>query len=85
MMTTFAAALGALPLVFGHGYGNELRRPLALSVVGGLVVSQALTLYTTPVVYLYLDRMRHWRNARWRRIGSRGRGRGSLPQDAPAE
>ena len=88
MMTTFAAALGALPLVFGHGYGNELRRPLGLSVVGGLVVSQALTLYTTPVVYLYLDRMRHWWNARWRRTGSQGRGsagRGSSPQDAPAE
>ena len=77
MMTTFAAALGALPLVFGHGYGNELRRPLGLSVVGGLVVSQALTLYTTPIVYLYLDRMRHWWN-------SRRRGRG-LPQGAPAE
>ena len=80
MMTSFAAALGALPLVFGHGYGNELRRPLGLSVVGGLVVSQALTLYTTPVVYLYLDRMRHWWNARrWRRGGRRPL------QDAPAE
>ena len=94
MMTTFAAALGALPLVFGHGYGNELRRPLGLSVVGGLVVSQALTLYTTPVVYLYLDRMRHWWNALWARRsagrpgsrpGSHPGGRGSLPQDAPAE
>ena len=83
MMTTFAAALGALPLVFGHGYGNELRRPLGLSVVGGLVVSQALTLYTTPVVYLYLDRMRHWWNARWQR--RRRAGRSPLPQDAPAE
>ncbi|WP_428391563.1 efflux RND transporter permease subunit [Lichenicoccus sp.] len=77
IMTTFAAALGALPLVFGHGYGNELRRPLGLSVVGGLVVSQALTLYTTPIVYLYLDRMRHWWNTR--------RQRRSLPQGAPAE
>ncbi len=83
MMTTFAAALGALPLVFGHGYGNELRRPLGLSVVGGLIVSQALTLYTTPVVYLYLDRMRHWWNARWQR--NRPVGRSPLPQDAPAE
>jgi multidrug efflux pump len=82
MMTTFAAALGALPLVFGHGYGNELRRPLGLSVVGGLIVSQALTLYTTPVVYLYLDRMRHWWNARWRRDTGRPT---KLPQDAPAE
>nr|WP_321986396.1 efflux RND transporter permease subunit [uncultured Lichenicoccus sp.] len=79
MMTSFAAALGALPLVFGHGYGNELRRPLGLSVVGGLVVSQALTLYTTPVVYLYLDRMRHWWARRWRR-GTR-----RPLQDAPAE
>ena len=77
MMTTFAAALGALPLVFGHGYGNELRRPLGLSVVGGLIVSQALTLYTTPIVYLYLDRMRHWWNTRRRRRG--------LLQGAPAE
>ena len=92
MMTTFAAALGALPLVFGHGYGNELRRPLGLSVVGGLVVSQALTLYTTPVVYLYLDRMRHWWNARWRRRHPSGgrqghgtQGLGTAPQDAPAE
>ncbi|MCQ8241039.1 efflux RND transporter permease subunit [Rhizosaccharibacter radicis] len=67
MMTSFAAALGALPLVVGNGYGSELRKPLGLSVIGGLLVSQALTLYTTPVVYLYLDRMRHWWNARWRR------------------
>ncbi|GBQ62520.1 efflux RND transporter permease subunit [Komagataeibacter swingsii] len=57
MMTTFAAALGALPLIFGHGYGAELRRPLGIAIVGGLLVSQALTLYTTPVVYLYLDHM----------------------------
>ena len=67
MMTSFAAALGALPLVVSNGYGNELRRPLGLSVIGGLIVSQALTLYTTPVVYLYLDRMRHWWNRRWSR------------------
>ena len=68
MMTSFAAALGALPLVIGTGYGSELRRPLGLSVVGGLIVSQALTLYTTPVVYLYLDRLSRW----WKRLWSRG-------------
>jgi len=57
-MTTMAALLGALPLALGSGTGSELRRPLGITIVGGLVVSQLLTLYTTPVVYLYLDRMR---------------------------
>jgi multidrug efflux pump len=60
MMTTMAAALGALPLAVGQGIGAELRRPLGVAIVGGLLVSQALTLYTTPVVYLYLDRLRLW-------------------------
>jgi multidrug efflux pump len=60
MMTTCAALLGAMPLAFGHGEGSELREPLGISIVGGLIVSQALTLYTTPVVYLYLDRVRNW-------------------------
>lgn len=60
MMTTMAALLGALPLALGGGYGAELRRPLGISIVGGLLVSQLLTLYTTPVVYLYLDRLRLW-------------------------
>ena len=85
MMTSFAAALGALPLVIGTGYGSELRRPLGLSVVGGLVVSQALTLYTTPVVYLYLDRLSRWWNRLWSR-GLRRAGRSSrtLEQDVNA-
>jgi multidrug efflux pump len=60
IMTTLAALLGALPLALGTGMGAELRRPLGIAIVGGLIVSQALTLYTTPVVYLYLDRMRLW-------------------------
>ena len=65
MMTTSAALLGALPLAVGTGTGAELRRPLGITIVGGLLVSQALTLYTTPVVYLYLERLRlHLRRAR---------------------
>jgi multidrug efflux pump len=60
MMTTMAALLGALPLALGTGVGSELRRPLGIAIVGGLIVSQMLTLYTTPVVYLYLDRARLW-------------------------
>jgi multidrug efflux pump len=65
MMTTLAAMLGALPLALGFGEGSELRRPLGISIVGGLLVSQILTLYTTPVVYLYLDRFRLWANGTW--------------------
>jgi multidrug efflux pump len=60
MMTTMAALLGALPLAVGHGVGSELRRPLGIAIVGGLIFSQMLTLFTTPVVYLYLDRFRIW-------------------------
>jgi multidrug efflux pump len=71
VMTTAAAILSALPLMLGQGDGAELRQPLGLSIVGGLLVSQVLTLYTTPVVYLYLDRMRLWVNRRW---GRRSRG-----------
>jgi len=67
MMTTFAAMLGAVPLALDTGEGAELRRPLGIAIVGGLLVSQILTLYTTPVVYLYLDRFRLWSSQRWRR------------------
>jgi multidrug efflux pump len=60
LMTTMAAMFGALPLVLSNGIGSELRRPLGISIVGGLLMSQVLTLYTTPVVYLYMDRFRLW-------------------------
>ena len=69
MMTTMAAMLGALPLALGAGDGAELRTPLGIAIVGGLVLSQLLTLYTTPVVYLYLDRLRLW-GLRMRRRGA---------------
>jgi multidrug efflux pump len=64
MMTTMAALLGALPLALGGGVGSELRRPLGVAIVGGLIFSQMLTLYTTPVMYLYLDRLRLWLKGR---------------------
>jgi multidrug efflux pump len=60
LMTTMAAMLGALPLAVGQGTGSELRRPLGITIIGGLIVSQVLTLYTTPVVYLYFDRLKNW-------------------------
>jgi multidrug efflux pump len=68
MMTTMAAMLGALPLAIGFGAGSEMRRPLGISIVGGLLVSQLLTLYTTPVVYLYMERFRLWSKRQWLRI-----------------
>src|ERR1022692_2103575 len=64
LMTTFAAMLGALPLALGTGTGSELRRPLGITIIGGLLMSQVLTLFTTPVVYLYFDRLQHW----WQRV-----------------
>jgi multidrug efflux pump len=64
MMTTLAALLGALPLAFSVGNGGELRRPLGLAIVGGLIFSQVLTLYTTPVIYVYLDRLQSWLRSR---------------------
>jgi multidrug efflux pump len=68
LMTTMAALLGALPLALGTGTGSELRQPLGITIVGGLILSQALTLFTTPVVYLYLDRLRWWAMRRHRAL-----------------
>ena len=67
LMTTMAAMLGAMPLMIGAGEGSELRKPLGIAIVGGLSFSQILTLYTTPVVYLYLDRLRLWAGRRRQR------------------
>ena len=64
LMTTMAALFGALPLAVGHGVGSELRRPLGIAIVGGLILSQLLTLFTTPVVYLYMDRIQLWLRGR---------------------
>jgi Cu/Ag efflux pump CusA len=73
-----AALLGGVPLAVAGGTGSELRRPLGITIIGGLLVSQLLNLYTTPVIYLYLDRFRLWASRTF------GRGRGYLPE-APAE
>jgi multidrug efflux pump subunit AcrB len=76
IMTTMAAMLGALPLALGTGTGSELRYPLGITIVGGLIVSQFLTLYTTPVVYLYLDRLQLWCTRR-----HQGYQRGAMPEE----
>ena len=73
MMTTMAAILGAVPLALSFGNGGEVRRPLGIAIVGGLIVSQALTLYTTPVIYLYLDQLSVWAEAHRRKLTSGGR------------
>jgi multidrug efflux pump len=77
LMTTMAAMLGALPLALGMGTGSELRRPLGITIIGGLIVSQMLTLYTTPVVYLYFDRLQHW----W--AGDKGDKKDTVKQNEP--
>ena len=69
MMTTFAALLGALPLALERGTGSELRRPMGIAIVGGLILSQTLTLYTTPVIYLYMDRLSKWVRQRRATVG----------------
>jgi multidrug efflux pump subunit AcrB len=74
LMTTLAAMLGALPLLLGEGPGSELRRPLGITVVGGLFVSQVLTLYTTPAIYLVFERLAHWRGRRRPSPGAPGSG-----------
>ena len=79
MMTTMAALLGALPLALGRGMGSELRRPLGVAIVGGLIVSQMLTLYTTPVVYLYMDRLQSWLLSHLRRDRRRTRKQAKVP------
>jgi multidrug efflux pump len=79
MMTTMAALLGALPLALGAGDGAEMRRPLGIAIVGGLILSQLLTLYTTPVVYLYLDRFALWTKRR----RARSTGGATLMPSAP--
>ena len=84
MMTTMAALLGALPLALGAGDGAELRRPLGIAIVGGLIVSQMLTLYTTPVVYLYLDRFRlYCKRVFARRAPGRRASRQEIQYDKP--
>ena len=75
-MTTMAALLGAVPMMLGTGVGSEIRQPLGYAIVGGLAVSQILTLYTTPVIYIYFDELQSWM--------MRGRKRSRRPPPAPS-
>jgi multidrug efflux pump len=79
LMTTMAALFGALPLALGHGVGSELRRPLGITIIGGLIVSQMLTLFTTPIVYIYMDRLQTWLQ------GARKHGHAPAPAAAQAD
>jgi len=79
LMTTMAALLGGVPMMVGTGVGSEIRQPLGYAIVGGLALSQVLTLYTTPVVYIYLDRLQGWLFAQKKSAAA------SRPGSAPAE
>jgi multidrug efflux pump len=79
LMTTSAAILGAIPLALSFGNGGETRRPLGLAIVGGLIISQLLTLYTTPVLYLYLDRLSDWSMRLRQRVTQRPPWRSGAP------
>jgi multidrug efflux pump subunit AcrB len=79
LMTTMAALLGAVPMMLGTGVGSEIRQPLGYAIVGGLALSQVLTLYTTPVVYIYLDRLQNWLFAEKKAATA------DRPEPAPAE
>jgi HAE1 family hydrophobic/amphiphilic exporter-1 len=79
LMTTMAALLGAVPMMVGTGVGSEIRQPLGYAIVGGLALSQILTLYTTPVVYIYLDKLQNWLFKDKKHAAS------GQPQPAPAE
>jgi multidrug efflux pump subunit AcrB len=80
LMTTMAALLGGVPMMVGTGVGSEIRQPLGYAIVGGLALSQILTLYTTPVVYIYLDRLQTWLFGHRRKQASPG-----IAEAAPAE
>jgi multidrug efflux pump subunit AcrB len=86
LMTTMAAILGGVPLMLGHGTGSEIRQPLGYAMVGGLIVSQALTLFTTPVIYLYLDRVQSWLSGRREPAAAHARAESTErpPRETPA-